>query len=132
MKFKEFKKHHESGYLECHYYEDENGFKCGEQRLYRSDGSLWVHSLARDGISFGEQMSFGNDGEILERYLHFNCKTMAKVISCGNPATHSEEELIEIAKEHNLPLLSELPKTDAELTHWNLKYPHLPCLPIES
>ena len=59
-------------------------------------------------------------------------KEIATATSYGTRAAHTEEQLIQIAKEHGLPLLSDLPKTEEEVTLWNLKWPDCPCLPIST
>ena len=70
---------------------------------------------------------FNDDGNLQHHFLRDGkSNELATVIFDGKPSEHTEEQLIEIAKEHNLPLFSDLPKTEAELTLWNLKYPHLP------
>ena len=133
MKYEEIKEHHESGQLSFHYFEDENGDECGEYRSYYEDGKLHWHNFYRRDREYGGIMMFDDDGTLCHYYLmDGKGKEIATVVASGKRSTHSEEQLIEIAKEHGLPLLSDLPKTDAELTHWNLKYPDLPCLPIES
>ena len=131
MKYKEVKRYYESGDLEYHYFLDENHNEYGEFRVYYKSGQIaWHHFVINDRI-YGEEKWFDYDGTVIHHYLKDgNCNEIATVISFGKPATHTEEELIEIAKEHGLPLLSELPKTEAELTHWNLKYPNIPLLPI--
>ena len=133
MKYKEVNEHYESGKLKCQYYEGENGDECGESRGYHANGQLWWLTIKLNDIDYGEVKIFTEDGTLYHHYLMDDEENeLATVIEFGKPDTYSEEQLIEIAKEHNLPLLSELPKTEAELTHWNLKYPDFPCLPIES
>ena len=133
MKFQESKKHYESGQVECHYFLDENGYRCGECREYHENGQLHWHLSIRSGVIFGEAKMYNSRGHLRHHYLmDGNGKEIAKVIFCGKSSTHSEEELIEIAKEHNLPLLSELPKTEDERTHWNLKWPELPYIEAEA
>ena len=133
MKYKEVKEYYESGQLKCQYYEGKNGDECGECREYHENGQLEWQYLKRSGTAFGEVKSLDGDGTLYHHYLMDDeGGEIATVIEFGEPDTHSEEQLIEIAKEHNLPLLSDLPKTEAERTHWHLKFPDLPCLPIES
>ena len=135
MKYKEVKRHYDSGGISRHYFVDENGNIHGEVRTYHENGQLEWHYLRRSRVIFifGEVKMFNTGGTLIHHCLKdVNSDVIADVIYCGNPSTHSEGQLIQIAKEHNLPLLSELPKTEAELTHWNLKYPDCPCLPIES
>ena len=81
-----------------------------EHRVVDSAGSL--SSGYADNLETGEVIRTVVDG---------------KYISC------SEEELIQIAKEHGLPLLSELPKTEEEVTLWKLKHPDMPVIgaPVE-
>ena len=129
MKYKEFKEHYKSGHLFSHYFLDESGSRCGEYRRYYKNGQLWWHSFSSKDRDCGDKKSFRSDGTLQHHYLKDG---KGNEISTVNPSIHTEEQLIEIAKEHNLPLLSELPKTEAELTHWNLKWPDCPCLPIES
>ena len=133
MKYKEVKDHRESGQLLRHHLVDESGGKHGEYRVYHEDGQIWWHYFFSTDRKCGEVKAFKSDGILQHNFLmDGNGNELATVIFIGEPSEHTEEQLIEIAKEHNLPLLSELPKTEAERTHWNLKYPHLPCLPIES
>ena len=133
MKYKEVKQHFLSGDLMYHYSVDENDREFGEYRDYHENGQLYWHNFMLNDCDCGEVKGFNDDGTLRYHYLiDSKGNTLANIVFDGKPYTHSEEELIEIAKEHNLPLLSELPKTEAERTHWNLKYPHLPCLPIES
>ena len=131
MKYQEIKEHYRSGHLACHYYEDDSGNRCGEFRRYYENGHLRWQVLYHDDFTLGEVKTIGINGTLRQHYLqNGKGKMLASVIDCGNPNTHSEEQLIQIAKEHGLPLLSDLPKTEAELTHWNLKWPDLPLLPI--
>ena len=133
MKYKEVKEHYESGQLERHYFVDENGNRRGEHRYYHENGQLHWHCLKRSGVIYGEIKTFDEDGTLWYHYLKDGKgNDLACVIKFNKPSTHSEDQLIEIAKEHNLPLLSELPKAEAERTLWNLKHPDMPCLPIES
>ena len=133
MKYKEVKYHYDSGDLEYHYFVDENGKKQGEYRDYYMDGELFYHNFTRNGYDYGEIKEFNIDGTLEYHYLvDGNSIRLAYVVSMSEPSTHSEEQLIQIAKERGLPLLLEIPKTEAELTHWNLKHPDTPCLPIES
>ena len=131
MKYKEVKEHYKSGKLERHYSVDENGNKRGESRGYHANGQLWWRTIRLNYSDYGEAKIFVEDGTLYHHYLmDGNGKEIATVIQYGEESTHSEEELIEMAKEHGVPLLSELPKTEAEVTLWNLKYPDYPCLPI--
>ena len=133
MKYKEVKRHYESGQIECHYFVDENGDRHGEYRSYHWNGSLRWHYFLVNQWRCGEVKDFYYDGTLCDHYLtDSNDNDLATVIQYGEESTHSEEELIEMAKEHGVPLLSELPKTEAELTHWNLKWPECPCLPIST
>ena len=133
MKYEEAKWHYESGVLGRHYFVDEDMHSCGECRDYHMDGGLCCHYYRRNGYNYGEVKVFNENGTLRGHCLmDGRGYKLAIVIEYDKPASHSEEQLIEIAKEHNLPLLSELPKTEAELTHWNLKWPDCPCLPIES
>ena len=132
MKYKEVKEHYESGHLKRHFFIDESGNKCGEYRSYHENGGLNSHYLKLRGSTYGEIMSFESDGT-----LYHNCLVdgkffiIASVISYDKPSTHSEVQLIQIAKERGLPLLSELPKSEEGVTLWNLKWPDQPYLPIE-
>ena len=131
MKYKEVKKHYRSGKLMFHHMIDETGNGYGEWRYYHMNGQLYWHNFSRDDYDYGEVKKFNSDGTLFHHYLMDDkCNELATVVRGGHPSTHSEEQLIQIAKEHNLPLLSELPKTEAEVTLWNLKHPDLPCLPI--
>ena len=133
MKYKEVKRHYESGQIDCHYFADENDDECGECRGYHRNGQSWWHFFKRGGLLYGEVKWFSRDGVVLHHYLmggEYN--DLAIVIDDGRESTHTEEELIEIAKERGVPLLSELPKTEEEVTLWNLKYPGMPCLPIST
>ena len=133
MKYKKVKEYYGSGKLRRRYFVDENGKKCGEVRSLHGNGQSCCCQFSLNGYDYGEAKEFDHDGTILHHYLmDGRGNALADVINCGKPSTHSEEQLIEIAKEHNLPLLSEIPKTEAEVTLWNLKYPDCPCLPIES
>ena len=133
MKYKEVKEYYNSGQLEYHYYEDENGHKCGECRYYHEDGKLQRHYMIRVRFYYGEVKTLNTNGTLRHLYLKDGDGIeLATVIEYDKPSTHTEEQLIQIAKEHNLPLLSELPKTEAERTLWNLKHPDLPLLSIES
>ena len=130
MKYKEVKWHYDSGDLKYHYFLAENGDKHGECRTYYENGKLRSHEFSLSGYRYGEVKWFNKDGTLEHHYLvDGNSIRLAYVVSMAEPSTHSEEQLIQIAKEHGLPLLSELPKTEAELTHWNLKYPDIPCIP---
>ena len=131
MNYKEEKQYYESGPLMRHFFEDENGYRFGERRVYHMNGQLSWHYFSVKGSDYGEVKSFSVDGTTRYHYLiDGEGDEIASVVECNYPDTHSEEQLIQIAKEHNLPLLSELPKTEAELTLWNLKWPDLPLLPI--
>ena len=133
MKCKKVKEYYSSGKLHRHYFVDENGKKCGEHRNYHNNGQLDCHRFVFNRFTYGEMQVFNRDGTIhLHSLKDGKLNKLATVVACGKRSTHSEEQLIEIAKEHNLPLLSELPKTEEEVTHWNLKNPDFPCLPIES
>ena len=133
MKYKEVKQYYASGQLEHLFSVDENGYRCGEFRRYHENGQLNWHNLGDANYDYGESKVFNNDGTIRHHYLKDgNGNELATVIENVKPSTHTEEQLIEIAKEHNLPLLSELPKTEEGFTLWNLKWPDMPCLPIES
>ena len=133
MKYKEVKKRRAYGHLKHHHFVDENGQSRGENRAYYDNGQTWWRYFSRNGSDYGEVKEFNFDGTLQFHYLmDGRGNALASVIDEGDPATHTEEQLIEIAKEHGVPLLSDLPKTEAELTHWNLKHPDCPCLPIES
>ena len=132
MKYKEVKEHYESGQLYCHYSVDESGSKHGEYRSYHWNEKVWRNCLYLNGSTYGEMKRINSDGDIdIHRLLDGKGNVLATVVNQGEPVTHSEEQLIEIAKEHNLPLLSEIPKTEAEVTLWNLKYPDLPRVVAE-
>ena len=137
MKCKEEKHYYESGQLYRHYFVDENHNEYGEFRSYYKSGKLRWHYLNRSDAIFGEAKMFNEDGTLWNHYLvdgkgKGKVKEIANVIEFGKPDTHSEEELIQIAKDNNLPLLSELPKAEVERTLWYLKHPDMPCLPITS
>ena len=133
MKYKEVKRHCKSGQLEYHYFVDENGNKGGEYQSFCDHGQLNWHHFTHRGYDYGEVKTFNDDGTIFHHYLmDGKGNELADVIAHCKPSTHTEEQLIKIAKRHNLPPLSELPKTEAELTLWNLKWPDCPCLPIKS
>ena len=133
MKYKEVKEYYDSGQLERHYFIDETGDMHGEYREYHDNWQLSWHHFGHIGNDYGEVKEFTHEGTLQYHYLKDGKgNELANVIDCDKPVTHSEEQLIKIAKEHNLPLLSELPKTEAELTLWKLKWPDLPLLPIES
>ena len=133
MKCKEVKEYYKSGELKRHCFVDDNGKKHGEYRDYYENGHLRWHYFTRNGRECGEVKWLNGKGTLNGHYLiDGKGNILATVIRYGKPSTHSEEQLIEIAKEHNLPLLSELPKTEEEVTLWNLKYPDLPLLPIAS
>ena len=132
MKYERVKEHNKYGKLYRHYFMDETGNKRGEHRYYQKNGQLGWHSFSRSGYRYGEVKAFDDTGTVYHHYLmDGKCDEIATVIESGKVSTHTEEQLIEIAKEHNLPLLSELPKTEEEVTLWNLKWPDMPCLPIE-
>ena len=128
MKYQEIKTFYDTGQLLRHYSVGESGNKCGEFRGYYESGQLAQHSCRRAAHAKGEIKRFNRHGEVTSHYLMDGWGNRLATVNF----THSEEELIETAKEHNLPLLSELPKTEEEVTHWNLKWPDCPCLPIES
>ena len=133
MAFEEVKTHFRGGKLRKHYWLNDSSIGFGEYRDYYANGQLWEHTFLSSGHRHGEVKIFNYDGTLFHHYLvDGDNKDLATVIFYGDPSTHTEEELIEIAKEHNLPLLSDIPKTEAELTHWNLKHPDMPFLPIES
>ena len=133
MKYKEVKDYYESGELERHYFVDENGNKRGEYRSYCKNGQLRWHYFSHIDYDYGELKMFNEDGTLYHHCLRDGKgNELANVIRYGKPSTHTEEQLIQIAKDNNLPPLSELPKTEAELTHWNLKWPELPLFPIET
>ena len=133
MKYKEEKVHYGSGQIKRHYFLDESGKTCGENWSYHESGQLKWHYINRNDKDYGEVKAFNSDGTLRHHCLKDGKgNKLATVIKYDMPSTHSEEQLIEIAKEHNLPLLSDLPKTEAERTHWNLKWPDLPLLPIPS
>ena len=133
MKYKEVKKHYESGELSCHFFEDENGNAYGEYRRYHENGNLMSHSIRCNDRIYGDMKLFTDDGTLRHHCLmDGNGNELASVIEFQKPDTHSEEQLNEIAKEHDLPLVSELPKTESEVTLWHIKNPDCPCLPIES
>ena len=129
MKYKEVKDYYESGELERHYFVDENGNKRGEYRSYCKNGKLRWHHFRCNDYGYGEAKWLNNDGTLYDHCLKDGKgNELATAIYKGQPSTHTEEQLIEIAKEHSLPLLTDIPKTETELTHWNLKHPDLPCL----
>ena len=133
MKYKEVKEYYESGKLRCHFLEDENGRRTGEYRDYHDNGQLWWNYFFRNKCVYGEIKIFNDNGTLYDHQLKDGKgNEIATVIEFNKPSTHTEEQLIQIAKEHNLPLISELPKTEAERTLWNLKYPDMPCLPNAS
>ena len=133
MKYKEVKYHYKSGKLERHYSIDESGRTHGEYRRYHENGQLWWHNFSHKDHDYGEVKIFDPSGTLWHHYLvGSEDNELANAIENCKPATHTEEQLIEIAKEHNLPLFSEMPKTEAEVTLWNLKHPDCPLLPIES
>ena len=130
MKYKEVKRYYKSGQIMRHYFVDESGHGFGEYRRYHGNGQLCWHYFRCEGRYYGEVKAF-NTGGTPHRHCLEDGKgnELATVVACGKPATNTEEQLIEIAKEHGLPLLSELPKSEAELTHWILKHPDIPLLP---
>ena len=131
MKCKEVKVHYMSGQIKHHHFVDEDGYRFGEYRQYFENGQLRYHYFKRKHLSCGEVKVLSITGTLLNHYLmDGEGNEIAVVIHRGRSYTHTEEELIQIAKEHNLPLISDLPKTEAELTLWNLKWPDLPFLPI--
>ena len=133
MEYKEIKDHYMSGQLHRHRLLDESGCKYGEYRRYHENGQLFWHYFSSRNSSYGEVKVFNDEGAL--RYHFLKCSkgnVLASTTNDGKPDKHSEEQLIQIAKEHNLPLLSEMPNTEAERTLWNLKWPDLPLLPIES
>ena len=133
MKYQEVKEYYSSGRRMRQYFLDENGNRRGEHRYYHKNGKLSCHYFQYHDYDYGEVKQINDDGTIRHHYLtDGKDNELADVINCGNPATHTEEQLIEIAKEHNLPLLSDIPKTEAERTHWNLKWPDLPYLEVET
>ena len=133
MKYQEVKKKYKYSDLECHYFMDENGNTCGEYRDYHENGQLHWHFFMHSGIDCGELMLFNYNGTLHQHHLRDGKgNVLATVVNQGQPSTHTVEQLIEIAKEHNLPLLSELPKTEDERTHWNLKWPELPYIEAEA
>ena len=114
----------------CHFFVDENGRRTGEHRThYNHIGKLFCKCFTRNGHDYGEVKTFNDVGTLRHHYLKDGKgNEIATVIRYGKPAINTEGQLIEIAKEHGLPLLSELPKTEAEVTLWNLKHPDCPCL----
>ena len=129
MKYKEVKTHYKSGKLEYHYIVDESDYRHGEYRDYHENGQLSSHKFSLSGYRYGEVKAFTDDGTLSYHYLRDGKgNKLATVIEYCKPSTHSGAQLIEIAKEHNLPLLSDIPKTEAERTHWNLKWPDLPYI----
>ena len=133
MKYKEVTQHYNTGQLQHHLFMNWNGTVHGEYREYHESGQLEWHYLKRSGVIFGEAKMFSSRGCLFHHYLvDGNGKEIATVISCGKSAIHTEEQLIQIGKEHNLPLLEDIPKTEEEVTLWNLKYPGIPCLPIST
>ena len=133
MKCEEVKEYYECGQLSFHYLEDENGNECGEYREYHENGQLLSHCFLQTNWRYGEVKVYDNGGELDYHYLEDGeGDELAVVVNSGHPGSHSAAELIEIAKEHNLPLLEDIPKTEAEVTLWNLKYPECPCLPIST
>ena len=131
MKYEEVKEYYENGQLNYHFLLDENGLTYGEFRKYYHNGQLCWHRFHRNHSPYGEMKEFNSDGTICYHYLiDVEYDKLASVTYDGEPDCHTEEELIQIAKEHGLPLLSELPKTEEEVTLWNLKYPDLPLLSI--
>ena len=129
MKYKEVKRHYDSGGISRHYFVDENGNIHGEVRMYHENGRCSMQAIGRDDRIYGETKSFTTKGTLCDHRLKDGeGNDLATVIGFVY-SRHTEEQLIEIAKEHNLPLLSEIPKTEAEVTLWNLKYPDLPLLP---
>ena len=133
MQHQEVKKHYKSGQLRCHYLLVENGDRHGEYREYHENGKLSWHAFSHTGWHYGEVKMFNSDGILRNHYLiDGKGNELAVVIYYDESTTHSEGQLIEIAKEHNLPLLSEIPKAEAERTLWNLKHPDCPCLSNES
>ena len=133
MNYEEVKRHYSDGNIMYHRFICENYREFGEYMEYYRSGQIAWHHFTINSRIYGEVKMFNDDGTLHQHHLRDDkSNTLATVVNQGQPAIHSEEQLIEIAKEHNLPLLSELPKSEAELTHWNLKYPDCPCLPIES
>ena len=129
----EKKEYYKSGHLEWHTFVDENGWICGEYRRYHENGQLHWHYLMFGCFHHGEVKMINTDGTLVHHYLmDGKNKHLASVIRHGKASSHSESQLIQNAKERGLPLLSDLPKTEAELTLWNLKYPNMPCLPIST
>ena len=132
MKYKEVKERHGiSGRITYHYFEDEYGGGHGESRSYHMNGQMHYHCCIRDDWDYGEVKMYSPLGKLKRHYLTDGKGNVIAAVRMGSAsATHTETQLIETAKVHNLPLLSELPKTEAELTLWNLKWPDLPFLPI--
>ena len=133
MKYEEVKKHFKHNDLKWHGFIDEAGDHGGEYRVYYQNGQLRSHCFLQTNWRYGEVKVYDDDGELDYHYLEDGeGNELAVVVHSGHSGSHSEEELIQLAKEHGLPLLSELPKTEAEVTLWNLKYPECPCLPIST
>ena len=133
MKYEQVKENYSTGTIKYHHYVNENHNAIGECRVYRPNGQLWCHYFRCNNLDYGEMKIISDTGTLSEHYL-FNGSgnRVAIVIQSGKSVHHTEEQLIQIAKERGLPLLSALPKTEEEVTLWNMKYPDFPCLPIES
>ena len=133
MKYQEVKRHHKNGGIKLHVLLDDSAMAVGEQRHYHEGGQSSWHFFRNGRKRLGEVKVFDCDGVVWFHYLTDDKgNDLASVIEHGEPHDHTEEQLIQIAKEHGLPLLSDLPKSEEEVTLWNLKWPDLPCLPIAS
>ena len=136
MARKEIIERYASGGVHRHYLVDKNGRAIGEYCEYWESGQFCIHTFyGKSGYAtYGETKAFNPDGTIRYHFLlSTGRKELATVTSLMRPQRDTtEENLVKVANRHNLPLLSELPKTEAEVTLWNLKYPDCPCLPIGS
>ena len=131
MKYKEVKEYYMDDRIKRQYFLDESGKQWGEYRSYYGNGQVLRHCFRLDDCACYEVKVLNDDGSLYHHYLNDGKGTeLATVVEHGEPSIHSDEQLIEIAKEHNLPLLSELPKAEEEVTLWNIKHPDMPCLPI--
>ena len=102
-----------------------------------------VLSFCNDGtkLSYAAFMRQGDYyGELLEwrSYTHRNKLCYHEIYGGDNKRLYCNrlnpkriEEVHAIARDHNLPLILDLPKNELDLTSWNLKYPDIPLIPSE-
>ena len=109
---------------------DDCNLRHGLWLSFHAHGGLRGASFASESLAHGEVIYVNSEFNVESNALVTKSDATTRLacsVSLWDVAVDStHEQLIQIAKEHNLPLLSELPKTEEEVTLWNLKYPDLP------